>query len=311
MAHGYRPFVFERIENGRPKFELSAPESLYVGRPGYIMRVVSRDHRGTQRRAAEDVPVTIASLDGGVGASSVTIAARTSVRDSIPLMATAPGLLRLEARDPRTGTFTYEPDTVVIRALLPPVSIGPSAQIVIGSGQRTVVDLMRPEGVTGDASVAVARRGSSTTSDAAATIPHGQRDAPYRIVGGSIGVDTLTASAPGYESRSVRVVVTEGRIGFLYDTPPTLRIGRTFGQVVIATDSLGTEHSVDAATTFQLSGDGVTFSSGGKPITSITIAAGASRAPAFQVVGERAGPASFEITNLAYRTARMQVTVVP
>lgn len=312
-ARGYRAVTFGPIEVGRPAFHLDAPDTVYVGGTEYTADVIARDHLGRVRNAPEDVPVDLVALDGGIAAaSSALIRAGSSRSGTIPLTITAPGTLRLEARDPRSATYRYASDTVVIQAVLPPLAFGYGGPILVGVGQRTTTSIGRPGNVRSNAAeVSVTRRGSRTSSAAAATIPAGATGITYAIVGRAIGVDTLVAAAPGYSSGTARVVVTEGHIQVESYIPPSLEVGASFAMSIAVSDSTGQRHPVDEPTTFSLWGSGVTFSNGQVAITSITLPAGATQSVPFRVIGAKAGTATIEITRLGYRPERIEVTVVP
>jgi hypothetical protein len=312
-ARGYRPATLGPIDVRRPHLELVAPTEVFVGGSGHVARVVTRDHRGTQRRTDESVSIALAALDGGITApSSVTIPAGASSVENVPLAFTAPGTLRLAATDPRTGaTYRYEGDTGSVRVVLPSLSFL-ATQIIVGVGQRANLSIGRPSNVIGQpVTVSVARSGAHTASANTIEIPGGLSGVDYPIVGRAIGADVLTASAPGYIGRSVRVVVTEGRINFPLGRPATVQVGKSFVAMFVATDSLGRARVVDAPTTFNLWGTGVSFTDGERPITSITIPAGASQTSAFRIVAEKEGTATVQVTNLFYQPARFEVTVVP
>ena len=312
-SRGYRTRVSNPFEVGRPTLDLFVPDSMYVGGSGYTMELQARDQHGVMRRTAEQVSSLLRALDGGLvpAQPEAHIGAGTISSGAIALSATAPGLLRLEALDSRSVAHRYDGDTATIRAILPPLTFDAAGPIVVGIGQRATTTIVRPVNLTSaSAAVAIERRGSRTTSDPVVVMPAGEQRASYDIVGRAAGIDTLMPSAAGYAGRPVRVIVTEGRLHFPGDVPGTLQSGQSFAMRFMVTDSLGTVHPVASATTFQLWGSGVTFSQGGRAITSITIPAGTSESPSFDVTGSRVGEARLEVTNLAYRTARFEVTIV-
>ena len=309
-ARGFRAASTGLIEVGRSKLDLVAPESLFVG-GGADGRLLMRDPRGVERANSRDVHVRLTPLDGGllVPDTAVVVAAGASRSALIPIRATAPGMLRLEASDTRSTVDRFASDTVVIRALLPTLSFTNPGPLLVGIGQRTSTAITRP---TWSQPVVVGVRSSRnrTTSASTVTLPAGTIRTDYAIAGRAIGSDTLTLSAPSYVGHSVRVIVTEGHTRLTRTPPEAVLLGESFAVRFAVGDSAGVPHPLDAPVTFQLAGTGVTFSNGRSAITSVTVPAGAAESDEFLVVGSAAGQAAVEVRHLDYRTLRFELRVL-
>ena len=309
---GYTDFTSAPIQVGRAKLGLTAPESVYVRGTGYSAVVRSYDQYGKLRHTDEDVPFLLESLDGGVsvGASGLTIPAGAHTAAAAGFTVTSPGTHRFEVRDPREGTFRYESDTVVMHAVLPPLTFGDRKMYTLGIGQVMPVDILRPANVVqGAAEVTVSRAGAHTSSLPSVTVGDGRRGALYSIRGTTIGVDTLTARADGYQGVPTVIRVTEGFIR-VWDAYTRLHVGDSiaFGFETGSYD--GSIRPVAEATTFQIRTDGgLVVSDGSRVITSVTIPAGRSYAPHFYVKAVRAGSSELSITNLDYRTQKVPFTI--
>jgi hypothetical protein len=309
---GYADFTSDPIQVGRAKLGLTAPDTVYVRGTGYSAVVRSYNQYGKLRPTDEDVPFVLESIDGGVSvaASDLRIPAGTFTSAAASFTATSPGTLRFEARDPRDGTFRYESDTVVMHAVLPPLTFGDRKVHTVGIGQIMSVDILRPANVVqGAAEVTIGRAGAHTSSLPSVTLGDGRRGALYSIRGRTIGVDTLTATADGYQSVPTVIRVTEGFIR-IPDIYTRLHVGDStaFGFETGSYD--GSIRPVAEATTFQFRTDGgLVVTDGSRVITSVTIPAGQSYAPYFYVKAVRAGSSGLSITNLDYRTEKVPFTV--
>ena len=309
---GYTDFTSDPIQVGRAKLGLTAPESVYVRGTGYSAVVRSYDHLGKLRTPDEDVPFLLESIDGGVsvGASGLTIPAGAHTSAAAGFTVSAPGTLRFEVRDPREGTFRYESDTVVMHAVLPPLTFGGRKVHTVGIGQVLPTDILRPANVVqGAAEVTISRTGTHTSSLPSVIMGDGRQGALYSIRGRTIGVDTLIATADGYQGVPTLIRVTEGFIR-IPDVYTRLHVGDSiaFGFETGSYD--GSIRPVAEATTFQLWTDGgLVVTDGSRVITSVTIPAGRSYAPYFYVKAVRAGSSELSITNLDYRTQKVPFTI--
>jgi len=309
-APGYATRYSRWISVGRPRFRLTMRgDSVPYFRDDSV-RLTLMDSRGRPRKTDIPISATVRLLGGGMPDVRVAIPPGASVV-SVPVRLPSRGRSRLVVTDDGTGPFTYLTDTAIVHAFAYSLVAFDSTPFTLGVGQTAALPFYRldyeprPTTVTG-----VSLRGRF--SSAALPMDSAKMTETVKVVGVSVGVDTLVLSAPGYAADSLRVVVTAGRIQ-LPGLPNSLKAKESYTLRVVSADSTGRERTVAAATSFSLASTGslqITDQSGAA-ISSIMIEPGTSSSVSFILKASASGPAEFTVSRLDYVPFKRSVNVVP
>ncbi|MHB1263787.1 MAG: Ig-like domain-containing protein [Gemmatimonadaceae bacterium] len=317
-ASGYNP-VNMTVQVTQPRFVISTSTSSYTTGSPRGMTIYATDAQGSTHYTSEPVTVTLVSSAPGVASvdsTTVTIPAGAYYTQHASWRPGTIGTAQLTASDERAAFYKYQPGTVDVSVLTPPLSLSWNTRW-LGLGQYDDDAYVSvPDNAASSIPVSFSHRGTAritTVPAGGVTIPTGTYYQYFRVIGSSVGTDTLLASAsvPAHLRDSAYTVVSAGRIDPISSWPATLAAGDSAQVTLYARDENQGTHKVVAATTFTLAANAnIEFRSGGAAITAITIPADAGQV-SFYVKGKAAGTGSATITATNYSTYTNSITVTP
>jgi len=253
-------------------------------------------------------------LDSGiVTANNVTVPAGDACSAATPIRFTAAGSLRLALVDQRAVAAPYSGDTVTIHVRRPRLTFQYPYPPTVGVGQRLQFPIVR-DGLGQDTAHATLTHSSSHSSTLTSfQILPGGFQWPEFFDGVSIGPDTVIASATGYDSDTLPLIVTEGKI-VVAGWPTQLRVGDSATVTLLVEDSIGYQHPVIDSTVFSIvKQGGVEFHPGSAPVGStVTVLPGQNASGTFRIkaVGPT-GTATVRFENLYYSDQVFTVSINP
>ncbi len=300
-----------------PRFVVFTNSTVNTTSPRTAITVRAADSFGSTHEVNENVTVTLTSSAPGVASidsTTVTIQAGSTQNTNARLIPGAVGTAHIAASDARTTFYKYVTgaDTVTV---VTPQTTPQFNGLTLGIGQYADVNFYIPDLATSTLTVPIGHSASPrTNTPGSTTIPVNTQFGFFRIVGTSVGNDTLTMSPPGHVPGTAVVSVALGRIDALSGWPATVRAGDSVQVTLVTKDQNGNARQVAAATTFSLSSNtSVQFVSGGGTsivITSVVVPADGNQV-SFWVKGVSAGTGSANITNVNYTPYSNTVSVTP
>jgi hypothetical protein len=252
---------------------------------------------------------TFVPLDSG----HVTVPAGDACSATTPIRFTAAGNLRLALVDQRAVAAPYSGDTVTIHVRRPRLTFQYPYPPTVGIGQRLQFPIVR-DGLGQDTAQATLTHSSSHSSTLTSfQILPGGFQWPEFFDGVSIGPDTVIARATGYDSDTLPLIVTEGKIA-VAGWPMQLRVGDSATVTLLVEDSIGYQHPVIDSTVFSIvKQGGVEFHPGSAPVgNTITVLPGQNASGTFRIkaVGPT-GTATVRFKNLYYSDQIFTVSITP
>ena len=316
------------VQVTRPKFQISTSTQLNTTSPKSVIYVYAEDANGTTHYTTENVVVNL-------GSSALGVATIDSVTVTIPAgqyyVSTASwsptgtvGTAQLSATDTRAAQYAYNPATYDVAVVTPSLNFDWGTETV-GFGQYNNLYVYTPDAATAPIDVSLSHTGTPRTSillnDTArttVTIPTSLNYVYFHVVGTSVGMDTLvaTATTPVEKPATAYTAVSLGHVDPIVSWPASLSLssGDSVLVTMYARDSVQTTHYVQDTTTFTLAPNAnIRFvaNGGATPLTSIVIAKDAYFVQ-FWVTGvsQGTGQATISATNYATYTTPT-ITVSP
>jgi len=289
-----------------PRFLISTSTSLRTTQTPVNVTVQAADAAGTVHYVWEPVTVTYTSSAPGVAAidsASVVIPAGSYYHNAARVTPLTPGTTQLTASDARIESYRYGEANVVISVTLPALGWSQgTSPLRLGLGQWADPYPYRPDYPTSPLTVSLTHSSGASSSPTTAEIPASNNLVYTRITGVSVGVDTITFSAPGHVDVRGAIDVGVGRVDNIAGWPATLASDSV--QVTLyARDMDGNVRNVAAATTFAVAvaGAALEVRVGGVAVSSVTIPANAQLV-SFWLRRISNGTATVTFTNANYTT---------
>jgi hypothetical protein len=303
----------------QPKFFISTYASVNTTSPRQTITIQAQDANGSWHYTNENVQVTLSSSLTAVGTTDstvVTILAGQYYTNAAKFIPGAVGTTTLSATDARVAAYKYGAATQNVAVNTPSLTNG-WTNTALGIGQYFDATANTPDSQTANLTVNLSHFSGASTSPSLATVLNGTYyTGAIRIVGASVGIDTITATAIGHNATKGQVTVNLGHTDPISSWPSSLNLTGTdsvFVTLYARDASSGNTHPVLAATTINISGNSkvVFYTTPGTPITSVTIPANQSYVQ-FWVKGISTGTDNAILfTNANYATQSLSLTVNP
>ena len=259
-----------------PRFLISTTTTLRTTQPAPNLTVQAADANGSAHYVWEPVTVTLTSSSpstASIDSASVVIAAGNYINSTARVLPLTPGTTQLTASDARIESYRYNEANVTVSVAIPTLGWSAGASpLRVGLGQWKEPYPSTPDYIVGPLTVTMTHATATSTTAPSAVIPNGGYYVYTRVTGAAQGADTITFSAPGYNSVRGAIDVAPGRINALGGWPATLASDSV--QVTLyARDPDGNVTNVAAPTTFAIAvaGSALEARNGGVAITSVTI----------------------------------------
>jgi hypothetical protein len=289
-----------------PRFIISTTPTVRTTQLPTSVSVQAADANGNAHYVWEPVTVTLTSSAPGIAtidSASVVIAAGNYINTAARLTPLTPGTTQITASDARIESYRYSEASITVSVTLPALAWSQGASpLRLGVGQWADPYPYRPDYPTSPLTVTLTHSSGASSSPATAEIPASNNYVYTRVTGVSVGVDTITFSAPGHVSVRGAVSVGLGRVDPIGGWPTTLATDSVL-VTLYARDMDGNVRNVAAATTFDLAiaGTALDAAIGGVAVTSVTIPANA-QSVSFHLRRVANGTATVTFTNANYST---------
>lgn len=300
---------------GRPALQMSQLGGVvYPGDRGFAGVIAADSATQVPRVAAETVTVAVSSSDTNVIAldsATITIPAGSVTSSNTVVRFKASGTAIISATDPRAALYSYAGASIALTVTAPyltadsAVSLGVEQQWgfgVVVNGPLQQGDVVR-----------VAHRYPAVDSLAdtvAALIT--PSFASVLVSGIAAGVDSVIASANGFQADTGIIVVGTGTSDVVTWPPFGLSVGQSWPLYLHILGPNGDPRISAVTKTFTLTANGnIEFIQDNAPITTVTVGAGQQSSLQFFVRGKAAGTGTVTISAPNYAPVTKSVDVTP
>ncbi len=316
-ATGFSPAAFN-MQVTAPRFDLQ-PNSRQLNTTSapQVMYLYAVDQNGNNHEVTQDLVVTLASSSPGVAtidSTTVTILAGTSLTQKASWIPRAVGTAILSASDSRSVFYKALTDTAMVTVVTPTPFYSPNS-VRLAPGQYADIRLFVPDVPTSTMTVPLIHSAvpHTNTVPSSVVLSPTQSSSLFRVIGTTIGSDTISATPAGHNTAKVVALVGLGRLDPNF-WPTTIAAGDSVQITMFTRDASQAGRPVAQATTFTLTPNAnIQFVSGGSgsvPITSVVVPADGSSAT-FWIKGVAAGAGSGSFSNANYSTYTNTITVTP
>jgi len=300
---------------GRPAIQWSQIGGVfYPGDAGSMLVIAVDSATQVPRIAAETVTVAVSSSDTAVIAldsPTLRLPAGSATSISTPIRFKAPGTAVITASDPRAAPYSYAGTSLSLAVTAPFLVVNSVLSLGVEQqwGFAVYINGPLPEGE--EVRVAHRNPGVATLADtvAARVTPS---VAAVMATGTAAGVDSVIASAPGFQSDTGIIVVGTGTSEVVTWPPFGLTVGQSWPLYLHILGPTGDPRMSAVTKTFTLTAnDNIEFLQDGVPITTVTVAAGQQSSLQFYVRGTAAGTGTVAISASNYSSVTKSVTVAP
>ena len=300
-----------------PKFVVQSVGTANTTSPPQTITVWAEDANGNSHYTNENVTVTLASSSSVVGtidSATVVIPAGQYYNNHARFVPGAVGTTQLSASDLRVASYKYNQGTTNVAVITPTLAFG-FANTLLGIGQYDNTYVATPDLMPAGLAVNLAHFSAASSTPASAAVPAASNVANFHLGGLAAGIDSITATATGFNPVKARVSVAPGRVDPLsWPSSLSLSGGNSATLILYARDSVANVHFVTATTTFTLTPNAnIQFTAtcvSTTPITSVTIPADQQYVQ-FCVKGVSLGTGTVSITNANYTTYSPSLSVIP
>ncbi len=217
----------------------------------------------------------------------------------------------ITASDPRAAPYSYAGTSLSLAVTAPFLVVNSVLSLGVEQqwGFAVYINGPLPEGE--EVRVAHRNPGVATLADtvAARVTPS---VAAVMATGTAAGVDSVIASAPGFQSDTGIIVVGTGTSEVVTWPPFGLTVGQSWPLYLHILGPTGDPRMSTVTKTFTLTAnDNIEFLQDGVPITTVTVAAGQQSSLQFYVRGTAAGTGTVAISASNYSSVTKSVTVAP
>lgn len=323
-ATGYNPANMN-VQVTQPRFTFSTATQLNTTAQPYPLTVYATDANGNAHYVTEDVTVSLLSSAPSVAILDSTTITIKNGEYYHNLSKWAPGIVgtaQIQASDQRAAQYKYNNGTVNVSVVTPNLNLSWST-ITLGIGQYDDHYVYRPDYPGPVLDVAIAHAAVPRVSTevggvdvASVQIPGNTYYTYFRIVGQTVGSDTLTFSAtsPAHNPIKGYVNVAQGTLNPLGGWPSSLAVGDSTLVTLYARDINGGTHYVRNATAFTLAPNAnIEFRAGGTAAQSVVMTQATIPADAyyiqFYVKALSSGTGSVNITATNYAAYSNTVSI--